>query len=83
MLGELEEQGIHFTERQLSIIHSPVGLDIGAETSEEIAISILSEIKAVLNGKQGLSLHNNTGAIHSHSEFVIEQVKIPQINKQS
>ncbi len=54
MIGEWEEQGVHLTEQQLSSIHSPVGFDIGAETSEEIALSILSEIKAVLSGKQGL-----------------------------
>ncbi|MGZ8559496.1 MAG: XdhC family protein [Chitinophagaceae bacterium] len=78
MLGELEEQGIHLTERQLSTIYSPVGLDIGAETSEEIALSILSQIKAVLSGKQGSSLHSHTGTIHSRSESVIEQVRVSE-----
>ncbi len=81
MLGEWNEQGIHLTKEQLASVHSPVGLDIGAETSEEIALSILSEIKAVLNGKQGLSLHSNTGTIHSRNDFVIEQVNISDKNK--
>jgi xanthine/CO dehydrogenase XdhC/CoxF family maturation factor len=76
ILDELEVKGTHFTEQQLASVHSPVGLDIGAETSEEIALSILSEIKAVLSGKQGLSLHANTGTIHSRSDIVIEQVKV-------
>ncbi len=83
MLGELEEQGIHLTEQQRSCIYSPVGLDIGAETSEEIALSILSEIKAVLNGKQGLSLHTNPGTIHSRGEYIIEQVNVSEKMKQS
>jgi len=78
VLGELREQGANFTEEQLASVHSPVGLDIGAETSEEIALSILSEIKAVLSGKQGLSLHSNTGSIHSRSELAIEQVKVTE-----
>jgi xanthine/CO dehydrogenase XdhC/CoxF family maturation factor len=76
MLGEITEQGINLTQQQLSSIHSPVGLDIGAETSEEIALSILSEIKAVLSGKQGLSLHANSGAIHSRNELIIEQIPL-------
>ena len=80
ILDELEEQGTHFTEQQLASVHSPVGLDIGAETSEEIALSILSEIKAVLSGRQGLSLHDNTGTIHSRSDVIIEQVKISDKN---
>ena len=80
ILGELHEQGAGFTQEQLGSVHSPVGLDIGAETSEEIALSILSEIKAVLSGKQGLSLHSNTGSIHSRSELAIEQVKISEKN---
>ncbi len=80
VLGELREQGANFTEEQLASVHSPVGLDIGAETSEEIALSILSEIKAVLSGKQGLSLHSNTGSIHSRSDLAIEQVKVSEKN---
>jgi len=80
ILGELRDQGASFTEEQLASVHSPVGLDIGAETSEEIALSILSEIKAVLSGKQGLSLHSNTGSIHSRSELAIEQVRVSEKN---
>jgi len=80
ILGELRDQGASFTEEQLASVHSPVGLDIGAETSEEIALSILSEIKAVLSGKQGLSLHSNTGSIHSRNELAIAQVKVSEKN---
>jgi len=81
MLNELEEQGVHFTDEQLSKVHSPVGLDIGGETAEEIALSILAEIKAVLSGKQGLSLHSNIGTIHSRSESIIEQIHLTEENK--
>jgi xanthine dehydrogenase accessory factor len=33
-----------FTEEQLPRLHAPIGLDIGAETPEEIALAILSEV---------------------------------------
>jgi xanthine dehydrogenase accessory factor len=37
-------------------IYSPVGLDIGAETMEEVAISIVSELMAVRSNREGKSL---------------------------
>ncbi len=45
-------------------LYSPVGLEIGAETAEEIALSVIAEIKAVLSGKQGHSLRNKSESIH-------------------
>jgi xanthine/CO dehydrogenase XdhC/CoxF family maturation factor len=76
MLAELQEKGLQFTQQQLSVLHSPVGLDIGAETSEEIALSIIAEIKAALSGRQTISLKNNTTVIHDRSAAKIEEVKI-------
>ncbi|MCU0381173.1 MAG: XdhC family protein [Chitinophagaceae bacterium] len=76
MLGELAQEGLVLTDAQRAIIHGPVGLDIGAETSEEIALSILAEIKAVLSGKEGQSLKHIDGEIHAREETRIEQKKI-------
>ena len=45
----LKEKG--FTEEQLKKLHTPVGIDIGAITPAEIALSILAEIIALKNGK--------------------------------
>ena len=38
-------------------IHSPVGLDLGAESSEEVAISIISEIMSLRAGRSQIHLH--------------------------
>jgi len=48
-------------------LHSPIGLDIGAETPEEISISILSEILSVFRGRDGQQLKNREGTIHERS----------------
>ncbi len=47
---KLENDG--FSKADMDRIHTPIGLDIGAETPEEIAISILAEMIAVKNKKQ-------------------------------
>ncbi|SDP54031.1 Xanthine and CO dehydrogenase maturation factor, XdhC/CoxF family [Mucilaginibacter sp. OK268] len=66
MLDELEANGTAITEKNLETIHGPVGLDIGSETSEEIALSIIAEIKAVFSERNGRSLKYKTTVIHSN-----------------
>lgn len=46
-------------------LHAPAGLDIGAETPEQIALSILSEIQAAIAGRPGSALRERNGSIHS------------------
>ena len=76
MLGELKEGGMKLTEKQLNSIYSPVGLEIGAETAEEIALSIIAEIKAVFTGKKGMSLRDSPDFIHSRLFTEIENKKL-------
>ncbi len=54
VLDRLRESGA--TEDQISAVHAPVGLDIGAVTPEEVALAILAEIVLVRRGGKGGSL---------------------------
>lgn len=76
MLGELKDEGFTLTEEHRSIVYGPVGLDLGAETAEEIALSIIAEIKAVLAGKAGQSLRNINDVIHSRADTEIEERRL-------
>ncbi len=64
MLDELAEKGIVPTPAQLAKVHGPAGLDVGAETPEEIALSIIAEIKAVLAGRDAAPLRHKKRPIH-------------------
>ena len=46
-------------------LHGPVGLDIGADGPEQVALSIIAEIQATLNGREGGPLRVHSGSIHS------------------
>jgi len=48
----------------LGRIHAPIGLDIGAETPQEIGLSVMAEIQAVLSGSSGRPLSQCRGRIH-------------------
>ena len=61
---ELKDQGIIITDEQREKIYGPTGIDIGAEAPEEIALSVLSEIKAVLSDHNGTFLRARSEAIH-------------------
>jgi xanthine dehydrogenase accessory factor len=52
------------TEEQLERVAAPIGLDLGAVTPEETALSIMSEVVAVRNGRSGGRLSEAAGRIH-------------------
>jgi xanthine dehydrogenase accessory factor len=59
----LLEEGV--SEDALERIHGPAGLDLGAHTPAETALSILAEILAVRAGRSGGSLRNSSQRIHA------------------
>jgi xanthine dehydrogenase accessory factor len=61
-LARLTEAGI--TETELERLHSPIGLDLGARTPEETAVSIAAEIIARRWGGGGRPLTQTDGRIH-------------------
>ena len=56
MFLQLSDEGNPISESDLMRIASPVGLDIGATTPEEIAISIIAEVKTFFSGRDGSRL---------------------------
>ncbi|RMG71678.1 MAG: XdhC/CoxI family protein [Bacteroidetes bacterium] len=61
LLRELAEAGQSIDREGL---YSPVGLDLGAETAEEIALSIVAEIQAVMRQRRATPLRERQGPIH-------------------
>ncbi|EYB67595.1 hypothetical protein DEIPH_ctg035orf0039 [Deinococcus phoenicis] len=72
LLRDLEAEGVTFTPEQLARLRSPVGLRLGAEAPEEVALSILAELMAWRRGYDGGFLSGHAGRIHdavTHAPF--------------
>ena len=68
----LREVGV--TERELARLHSPIGLDLGARTPEETALSIAAEIVAARRGGTGVPLTGSRTPIHRRDGARVEGV---------
>jgi xanthine/CO dehydrogenase XdhC/CoxF family maturation factor len=64
LLQDVENAGMDVTPAQRSRLHAPIGLDIGADTSEEIGLAIVAEIMATLAGRVGGPLRERRTPIH-------------------
>jgi xanthine dehydrogenase accessory factor len=60
---QLRERGV--SDEKLSRVHSPMGLEINAETPEEIALSILAEIVMVRRGGTGETMRHHPRALEA------------------
>jgi xanthine/CO dehydrogenase XdhC/CoxF family maturation factor len=67
LLNELTENGKNFSDAQLAKLFAPVGLDIGADTPEAIALSIAAEIQSVQANRAGGFLRLRQGGIYNRT----------------
>jgi xanthine/CO dehydrogenase XdhC/CoxF family maturation factor len=71
LVGEIASRTGLSSDDCMARLHAPVGFDIGAHMPESIALSIVAEIVAVLNGRDGTSLKKQSREhIHSKLNYV-------------
>ncbi|HVW97602.1 MAG TPA: XdhC/CoxI family protein [Mucilaginibacter sp.] len=73
MLNELREDGIEIMDEQLKGVYGPAGIDIGSDNADEIALSIIAEIQAVLNHRSAYSLRDKPSVHSRHIQQVFQE----------
>jgi xanthine/CO dehydrogenase XdhC/CoxF family maturation factor len=64
ILSDLVKEGLAVTPALRQRLHAPVGLDLGAEGPEQVALAIVAEMQAVLSGRDAQPLRLRTRPIH-------------------
>ncbi|WP_216688437.1 XdhC family protein [Hymenobacter siberiensis] len=65
LLEELELPAAETADLLQNRLHSPIGLDFGSETPEEIALAIVAEIQAQRHQRNGRPLRERVGTVHA------------------
>ncbi len=68
MLAAFKEENFEPDAEDLKRVRNPIGVDVGADTPEEIAVSVMSELLAVRGGYAAGFLNERTGRIHAQLE---------------
>jgi len=68
LLDELDAFPAEQVQQLRQRLHSPIGLDLGSETPEEIALAIVAEIQARHSGRQGRPLRERADTVHVPAE---------------
>ena len=67
LLDALRADGMVISPRMERVLHAPIGLDLGGETPESIALAAIAEIEAVMHGRPGGSLRSRQSPIHART----------------
>ncbi len=65
LLAEISDDGLTMTEEMRRRLHAPIGLDLGADNPDEIALSIVAEIQAARAGRAAGFLRDHRAPIHA------------------
>ncbi|WP_299253875.1 XdhC family protein [uncultured Aquimarina sp.] len=68
LLSAFIEYSPDVTDEFMDCIHGPAGLNLGAETPQEIAISIIAEILSVVRNQKPIPLQEKAGGIHGNTQ---------------
>ena len=64
LLAQLQTEGFTPDETMLAKLHAPIGLDLGGNTPETVALAIMAEMQCRLTGREPIHLRERTAPIH-------------------
>ncbi|MEO6966504.1 MAG: XdhC family protein, partial [Acidobacteriaceae bacterium] len=77
LLTEVGQQLGWTPEQCLRRVHTPIGLDLGSDSPETVALAIIAEIQSVIHGKHAAPRHMSEEALHAASSRAYIPVQCP------